>query len=180
MELYFPKGLLEEEKEVKISGKNPESEGNISGEYTSRPAIEAISLEMKQQELDGRCILIRNLHKVYATDKGDCCAVNSLQLKLYENQILALLGHNGAGKSTTISMLVGLLPPTSGDALVFGKNIVSDIIGGLSFFISIILHVSVMLPLRNVHHVRSVTPKAAAMGSHGKPALPLPCCGGKL
>lgn len=51
--------------------------------------------------------------------KGDCCAVNSLQLTLYENQILALLGHNGAGKSTTISMLVGLLPPTSGDALIF-------------------------------------------------------------
>lgn len=37
-------------------------------------------------------------------------------------------GHNGAGKSTTISMLVGLLPPTSGDALVFGKNILTDIV----------------------------------------------------
>ncbi|RZC20522.1 ABC transporter A family member 1 isoform B [Glycine soja] len=107
---------------VEISDKNSESEGNLSGEYTSKSGIEAISLEMKQQELDGR-----NLHKVYATKKGDCCAVNSLQLTLYENQILALLGHNGAGKSTTISMLVGLLPPTSGDALVFGKNIVSDI-----------------------------------------------------
>ncbi|XP_057718264.1 ABC transporter A family member 1 isoform X1 [Arachis stenosperma] len=103
--------------EVKIDGRNSES----------RPSIEAISLDMKQQELDGRCIQIRNLHKVYATRKGDCCAVNSLQLTLYEHQILALLGHNGAGKSTTISMLVGLLPPTSGDALVFGKNIVSDI-----------------------------------------------------
>ncbi|RZC20523.1 ABC transporter A family member 1 isoform C [Glycine soja] len=112
---------------VEISDKNSESEGNLSGEYTSKSGIEAISLEMKQQELDGRCIQIRNLHKVYATKKGDCCAVNSLQLTLYENQILALLGHNGAGKSTTISMLVGLLPPTSGDALVFGKNIVSDI-----------------------------------------------------
>ncbi|TKY62628.1 ABC transporter A family member 1 [Spatholobus suberectus] len=112
---------------VKMSGNNSESEGNLSGKYTSKPAIEAISLDMKQQELDSRCIQIRNLHKVYATKKGDCCAVNSLQLTLYENQILALLGHNGAGKSTTISMLVGLLPPTSGDALVFGKNIVSDI-----------------------------------------------------
>ncbi|KAH1258082.1 ABC transporter A family member 1 [Glycine max] len=120
---------------VEISDKNSESEGNLSGEYTSKSGIEAISLEMKQQELDGRCIQIRNLHKVYATKKGDCCAVNSLQLTLYENQILALLGHNGAGKSTTISMLVGLLPPTSGDALVFGKNIVSDIedVGHLFF-----------------------------------------------
>ncbi|KAL5708093.1 Phospholipid-transporting ATPase abca1 [Ranunculus cassubicifolius] len=91
-----------------------------------QPAFEAISLDMKQQELDRRCIQVRNLHKVYNTRKGKFCAVNSLQLTLYENQILALLGHNGAGKSTTISMLVGLLPPTSGDALVLGKNIKMD------------------------------------------------------
>lgn len=39
-----------------------------------------------------RCIKIRNLRKVYATKKGKCCAVNSLKLTLYENQILALLG----------------------------------------------------------------------------------------
>ncbi|KAI4386530.1 hypothetical protein MLD38_004457 [Melastoma candidum] len=87
------------------------------------PAFEALSLEMKQQELDNRCIQIRNLHKVYRTVKGNCCAVNSLSLTLFENQILSLLGHNGAGKSTTISMLVGLLQPTSGDAFVFGKSI---------------------------------------------------------
>ncbi|XP_058738226.1 ABC transporter A family member 1 isoform X2 [Vicia villosa] len=112
---------------VKVTGNSSEPERNLFGQDTTNPAIEAISLDMKQQELDGRCIQIRNLHKVYDTKKGDCCAVNSLQLTLYENQILALLGHNGAGKSTTISMLVGLLPPTSGDALIFGKNIVSDI-----------------------------------------------------
>ncbi|KAI4381515.1 hypothetical protein MLD38_007580 [Melastoma candidum] len=86
-------------------------------------AFEALSLEMKQQEIDSRCIQIRNLHKVYCTTKGNCCAVNSLSLTLFENQILSLLGHNGAGKSTTISMLVGLLRPTSGDAFVFGKSI---------------------------------------------------------
>lgn len=40
-------------------------------------------------------------------------------------------GHNGAGKSTTISMLVGLLPPTSGDALVFGKNIITEMVVSL-------------------------------------------------
>ncbi|XP_037492924.1 ABC transporter A family member 1 isoform X1 [Jatropha curcas] len=96
------------------------------GNDTVEPAIEAISLDMKQQELDNRCIQIRNLHKVYASKRGSCAAVNSLQLTLYENQTLALLGHNGAGKSTTISMLVGLIPPTSGDALVFGKNILTD------------------------------------------------------
>ncbi|CAA6654054.1 unnamed protein product [Spirodela intermedia] len=57
-----------------------------------KPAIEAISLDMKQQELDGRCIQVKNLHKVFVTSKGKCCAVKSLQLTLFENQILALLG----------------------------------------------------------------------------------------
>ncbi|KAM6568335.1 hypothetical protein CsatB_016320 [Cannabis sativa] len=109
--------------DASINGK---ASGNFPGKDNLTPSVEAISLDMKQQELDGRCIQIRNLRKVYDTKKGKCCAVNSLQLNLYENQILALLGHNGAGKSTTISMLVGLIPPTSGDALVFGKNIISE------------------------------------------------------
>lgn len=43
--------------EVKIAGKNSESDGNLLGEDTSKPAIEAISLDMKQQELDGRYMI---------------------------------------------------------------------------------------------------------------------------
>ncbi|KAL2535052.1 ABC transporter A family member 1 [Abeliophyllum distichum] len=109
-----------------VASGHSEENGSLFEKDAYKPAVEVTSLEMKQQELDGRCIQMRNLHKVYTTKKRNCCAVNSLQLTLYENQILALLGHNGAGKSTTISMLVGLLPPTSGDALVFGKNISTD------------------------------------------------------
>ncbi|XP_068659362.1 ABC transporter A family member 1 isoform X2 [Aristolochia californica] len=112
--------------EVKLSDKVSESATTLGCKDCPEPAIEAISLDMKQQELDGRCIQIQNLQKVYVTKKGKCCAVNSLQLTLYENQILALLGHNGAGKSTTIAMLVGLIPPTAGDVLVCGKNIRTD------------------------------------------------------
>lgn len=48
---------------------------------------------------------------------------------MYESQITALLGHNGAGKSTTMSMLTGLFPPTSGTALVNGFDIRNDIQG---------------------------------------------------
>ncbi|XP_042053846.1 ABC transporter A family member 1-like isoform X2 [Salvia splendens] len=111
---------------VKLIDSNSTEDAGISGNDSYKPAVEAVSLEMKQQELDGRCIQIRNLHKVYTSKKASCCAVNSLQMTLYENQILALLGHNGAGKSTTMSMLVGLIQPTSGDALVFGKSILTD------------------------------------------------------
>nr|AMP82925.1 ABC transporter A family member 1 [Catalpa bungei] len=111
---------------VKSIGCDFEENARLLEGDAYKAAVEAISFEMKQQELDGRCIQIRNLHKVYTSKKAKCCAVNNLQLTLYENQILALLGHNGAGKSTTMSMLVGLVHPTSGDALVFGKNILTD------------------------------------------------------
>ncbi|KAI7740196.1 hypothetical protein M8C21_031110, partial [Ambrosia artemisiifolia] len=125
----FPKGFWRKINVFKLFDSRSEvnSDNHIEEKSTSsQSTMEAISLDMKQQELDGRCIQIRNLHKVYNGSKGNCCAVDSLKLTLYENQILALLGHNGAGKSTTISMLVGLLAPTSGDALVFGKSILTD------------------------------------------------------
>lgn len=63
---------------------------------------------------------IRNLRKVYA---GGKVAVESLTLELFEDHITALLGHNGAGKSTTISMLTGLIRPTGGDAHIWGHSI---------------------------------------------------------
>jgi len=46
---------------------------------------------------------------------------------MYQYQVTALLGHNGAGKSTTMSILTGLFPPTSGTAVVNGYDIRTDI-----------------------------------------------------
>lgn len=42
---------------------------------------------------------------------------------MYNGQIFALLGHNGAGKSTTISMLTGLLTKTTGSARIFDNDL---------------------------------------------------------
>lgn len=53
-------------------------------------------------------------------------AVDSLSLTVEQGEIFALLGQNGAGKSTTIRMLSCLTTPTSGDAFVFGHSVVSD------------------------------------------------------
>lgn len=61
-------------------------------------------------------IKVQNLRKVF--DKK--VAVKSLSLNMFENQITVLLGHNGAGKSTTMSMLTGMFTPTSGLALING------------------------------------------------------------
>ena len=54
-------------------------------------------------------------------------AVDGLSLELYENQITCLLGHNGAGKSTTVSVLTGLTPPSIGDCVVYGNSILDNL-----------------------------------------------------
>lgn len=45
---------------------------------------------------------------------GKRCAVNDVSFVLRRGEVLGLLGHNGAGKSTTLQMLAGALPPASG------------------------------------------------------------------
>ena len=69
-------------------------------------------------------VQIKGLTKEYHRDK---LAVNNIHLNMYESQITVLLGHNGAGKSTTMSVLTGLFPPTTGTALVNGFDIRKDI-----------------------------------------------------
>lgn len=67
-------------------------------------------------------IKTENLTKKYK----DKIAVNSINLSINDGEMYALLGVNGAGKSTTIKMLSCLIKPTSGDALLNGNSIVSD------------------------------------------------------
>jgi ABC-2 type transport system ATP-binding protein len=54
---------------------------------------------------------------------GDTTAVHNLNLEIPEGELFAFIGPNGAGKSTTIKMLVGLLRPTGGEALIGGYSI---------------------------------------------------------
>ena len=55
---------------------------------------------------------------------GDFTAVNGISFTVEEGEIFGLLGPNGAGKSTLIRMLVTLLLPTAGTAIVNGFDIV--------------------------------------------------------
>ncbi|MGG2075281.1 ABC transporter ATP-binding protein [Lysinibacillus irui] len=67
-------------------------------------------------------IEIRDLTKRY----GSFTALDHLNLSLEEGVVFGFVGANGAGKSTTFSILATLLSPTSGDALINGKSVVKE------------------------------------------------------
>jgi ABC-2 type transport system ATP-binding protein len=67
-------------------------------------------------------ISTENLTKSYSKR----AVVSNLNLAIPRGSICGFLGANGAGKSTTIKLLLGLVQPTSGVGTVFGKNIVTD------------------------------------------------------
>ena len=53
-------------------------------------------------------------------------AVNNLNLDIPEGEIFGLVGPDGAGKTTTMRLLTGILDPTSGEGRVYGKDIVKE------------------------------------------------------
>lgn len=67
-------------------------------------------------------ILTQNLTRKF----GDKTAVDRLELSIAEGELFALLGVNGAGKTTAIRMICGLLRPTESDAFLLGKSITSQ------------------------------------------------------
>jgi len=64
----------------------------------------------------------KNLTKKF----GKVIAVDNISFALKEGEILGMLGPNGAGKTTTLQMLLGLLKPSSGEVVYFGKKLDED------------------------------------------------------
>ena len=60
-------------------------------------------------------LAVKDLRKVFTSLTGSSVqAVDSVSFNAYQGQITALLGHNGAGKSTTMNVLTGMLSSSGG------------------------------------------------------------------
>lgn len=67
--------------------------------------------------MDNIILQTKNLCKTFRRQQ----AVNNVTLSIQENSVYGLLSTNGAGKSTTLKMLTGMLRPTGGEILFQGK-----------------------------------------------------------
>lgn len=67
-------------------------------------------------------IEVNNLTKKF----GKFTAVDNISFNVKEGEVFGFLGANGAGKSTAIRMLCGILSPTSGDAIVGGYSVMNE------------------------------------------------------
>ena len=64
------------------------------------------------------CIQVNNLTKSFSGRK----VINDLSFEVNKGEVFALLGHNGAGKSTTIDLILGLKSPDEGTATILGMD----------------------------------------------------------
>ncbi|MBS1253573.1 MAG: putative multidrug ABC transporter ATP-binding protein YbhF [Anaerolineales bacterium] len=70
-------------------------------------------------------IVVQDLTKTFEQNRGQggFTAVDHISFEVQQGEIFGFLGPNGAGKTTTIRMLLGLMRPTAGDAIVLGHHL---------------------------------------------------------
>ena len=78
------------------------------------------------QEAGASAIELVGLSKTFGTGKRAVPAVRGIDLCVERAQVYGFLGANGAGKSTTIRMIVDLVRPTTGSVRLFGRDVAAD------------------------------------------------------
>lgn len=68
--------------------------------------------------MNEQCIQVKNLAKSFSGRK----VIHDLSFEVNKGEVFALLGHNGAGKSTTIDLILGLKSPDEGNTTILGMN----------------------------------------------------------
>ncbi|KAF4695060.1 hypothetical protein FOZ60_005798 [Perkinsus olseni] len=106
------------------------SSGDGDAEEVNPDEVSGIEKAWDQQQLEllreGQTVDVHDLKVRFKTPSGSINAVNGLDLEMFRDELFVLLGHNGAGKSTTINVLSGVVKPTSGDVRIFNHRVPDD------------------------------------------------------
>ncbi|XP_062827238.1 cholesterol transporter ABCA5 isoform X2 [Anolis carolinensis] len=94
-------------------------ESSIGGNVDINEIVEPVSSEFQGKE----AIRISCVQKTFVKKGETVEALKSLSFNIYEGQITALLGHSGTGKTTLMSILCGLCPPSDGFAMIYGCKV---------------------------------------------------------
>lgn len=106
---------------------------------------------------------IKALHKSFGAVK----AVDGLSLQVKQGELFAFLGINGAGKSTTIAMMCGMLTPDAGQITICGQNVLTDL-ATITAKIGVVFQTSVLDTVLSVRD--NLLTRASLYGITGKQA----------
>src|SRR5688500_524550 len=73
--------------------------------------------------MNERFLELSRLGKTYATPNGLAIIVKDFDLHVREGEFVCVIGHSGCGKSTVLSIVMGLVAPTSGGVIVAGREV---------------------------------------------------------
>lgn len=113
--------LLSNHKDVCITPLPPNFEDAFVAMLKTKSKLNReVSVAIKKEvKLTDNVIQVENISRQF----GNFIAVNNISFNVKRGEIFGLLGANGAGKSTTFRMLCGLLPISSGQLAIAGKNL---------------------------------------------------------
>jgi ABC-type multidrug transport system ATPase subunit len=101
-----------------------EEQGNTVAVSPADPRFfEETDNQHREMESNNQCVVVRDLVKTFHAHGLTTYAVQGLSMTLYEGEIFCLLGHNGAGKTTAIGCLTGILKANGGSATAFGMSL---------------------------------------------------------
>ncbi len=116
----IPKKTIKEEKEIykeKINSElNDEIKNDLKNIYKNK-FVKGI-----EENKPGNIIDIKNLDKYFCNGVNCEHILKDISLSIEEGKVVVILGASGSGKSTLLNIMSGLTPPTKGDVIVAGKN----------------------------------------------------------
>lgn len=92
-----------------------------------------------------KIIEISNLTKIYPTKDGNIHAVDNINLDIYEEEFITMVGRSGCGKTTILKIITGLLPKTRGSVKIKGEEVM-----GPAANVGIVFQAPVLPPWRTV------------------------------